>query len=157
MRGRTFGTAPALAATAALLVAAAACGGDSGGAAGGDAAGDTVSAGAAGADSAGIADSAAADPRPLRSFRFTVRNAGGDTVIVVADAGAGVRTLDTVPPADSSEVRVETRADLLDLAARDRAGEEVARTRYELERPAGDTLLDFGIPPAGSEADSTGG
>ena len=161
MTGRTGGTAPGLVAAAVLLLAASACGGDSGGADGGEAArdtaSDTASASAAAADSAGDADSASEDARPLRAFRFTIRNDGGDTVIVAADAGAGARTLDTVPPADSAEVRVETRAALLELGARDPAGEEVARSRYELERAAGDTLLDFRIAPPGAEADSAGG
>lgn len=144
----------ALLAAATLPALVGACGGSGGD---GDAGGpDSVTANAA--DSTTAADTAPADdPRPLRAFRFRIGNATGDTAVVVADAGAGTRTLDTVPPADSGEVRVETRASLLELVARSRSGAELARTRYDLERPAGDTLLDFELSPPSPTADSTGG
>jgi len=144
----------ALLAAVALPALVGACGGSGGD---GDAGGaDSVTAGAA--DTTTAADTAPDDdPRPLRAFRFRIGNATGDTAMIVADAGAGTRTLDTVPPADSGEVRVETRASLLELLARSGSGVELARSRYDLERPAGDTLLDFELFPPSSTADSTGG
>ncbi len=155
-----------LAAAAPLLLSPLACGGgEAGGAAGGGEAASRSSAADTPAPDRGTegpdrADSAAGgavpevDERPLRAFRFRIRNGGGDTVVIVADAGAGTRTLDTLPPADSSSVRVETRASLLELVARLRSGREVARSRYELERPPGDTLLEFDA--AAGAADSAG-
>lgn len=101
------------------------------------------------------ADSAR-DGRPSRAFRFRIRNRGGEPAVVVADAGAGTVLLDTVGPADSAWVRVETRADRLEIRARSGARGEVARARYDLERPAGDTLLEFEVPPAAS-SDTAGG
>lgn len=144
----------ALLAAVALPALVGACGGSGGG---GDADGaDSVASGAA--DTTAAADTAPADdPRPLRAFRFRIGNASGDTAVIVADAGAGTRTLDTVAPADSGEVRVETRASLLELLARSGSGVELARSRYDLERPAGDTLLEFELPPPSPTADSTGG
>lgn len=166
--GRTVGplrSLAALLAVAALPALTAACGGSGGDAEGGGAeapARDTVAPG--GTDTTDttegtpVADSAPADdPRPLRAFRFRIRNEGGDTAVIVADAGAGARALDTVPPADSSEVRVETRASLLELRARAIPGDELARSRYDLERPAGDTVLVFSVPPASSAPDSADG
>lgn len=163
--GRTAGplrSLAALLAVVALPALMAACGGSGGDAEGGGAespARDTVAAG--GTDTAGgtaVADSAPADdPRPLRAFRFRIRNERGDTAVIVADAGAGTRALDTVPPADSAEVRVETRASLLELRARTGPGDELARSRYDLERSAGDTLLEFSVPPASSAPDSAAG
>lgn len=154
-----------------LLLSLAACGGDPGGEDAGEAgvgtsAGDTAAARAgAGDTAAGGADTVAAadtvpegDSRPLRAFRFRIRNRGGDTVVVVADAGAGTRTLDTVPPADSSEVRVETRASLLELRGRVGPGGEVpARSRYDLDRPFADTLLEFEVSPRPAAEDTAGG
>ena len=143
-----------LLAAAALPALAGACGGSDGD---GDAGGaDSVTAGAV--DTTAAAETASADdPRPLRAFRFRIGNATADTAVVVADAGAGTRALDTVPPADSGEVRVETRASLLELVARSGSGAELARIRYDLERPAGDTLLHFELSPPSPTADSTGG
>ena len=157
MTGAPDGTGvPGLAAALALATLVAACGGSGGDAEAGGAA-------TSGRDTAApeTTDTAAAagrtdDSRPLRAFRFRVGNEGGDTAVIVADAGAGARTLDTVPPADSAEVRVETRASLLELRARSGSGEELARSRYDLERPTGDTLLDFPVSPAASRSDSTG-
>jgi len=137
-----------LLAASALTALVGACGGSGGD---GDAGGaDSVTSGAADTTTA-------ADPRPLRAFRFRIGNATGDTAVIVADAGAGTRTLDTLPPADSGQVRVETRASLLELVARSGSGAELARTRYDLERPAGDTLLDFELSPPSPTGDSTGG
>lgn len=152
---------PALLAAVALPTLAAGCGGDSAG----DSAGDRSdapardTAAAADADSVPAADSAlAADSRPLRAFRVRIGNEGADTAVIAADAGAGARTVDTVPPADSGVVRVETRAPLLELRARTGPGGEVlARSRYDLERSAGDTLLEFRVPPARPTAPDTAG
>lgn len=152
----------ALLAAVALPALTAACGGSGGDADGGGAeasARDTAAPGGTDTtEETPVADPAPADDaRPLRAFRFRIRNEGGDTAVIVADAGAGTRALDTVPPADSAEVRVETRASLLELRARTGPGDELARSRYDLERPAGDTLLEFPVPPASSAPDSAAG
>lgn len=152
-----------------LLVGAACGGGDDAGSPdpGRDsttaAASDTNTAGSAAAESGAevSAEAPAADSaRPLRAFRVRLRNRSGDSAVVVADAGAGVRTLDTVPPADSSEVRVETRARRLEIRARGPDGEvgssdRPARSRYELEQPAADSVIEFEVPPPPA-ADTTG-
>lgn len=160
--------AAALPATAALLLGVAACGGEPGGddpgregteagaeeeAPAASAVGDSPAVGTGRPPAAETAAGEGAS-RPLRSFRFRIRNGGDDTVVVVADAGAGTRTLDTVPPADSSAVRVETRAPLLELTARLLSGRETARSRFDLERAPGDTLLEFVADPGA--ADSAG-
>lgn len=99
----------------------------------------------------GEADAGSEAAGPLRAFRVRIRNRSGDTVGVVADAGAGAVALDTVGPADSAAVRVETRAGRLEIRARRRPGGRAVRSRYDLERPPGDTLLEFGVPPAPPE------
>ncbi len=150
----------ALLAAAALASLAAGCGGSGGdGDAGGaEASGDDTVAAGATDTTAATADSApTGDRRPLRAFRFRITNEGVDTAVIVADAGAGARTLDTVPPADSGEVRVETRASRLELRARSGSGGYLARSRYDLERAPGDTLLDLRLPSASSVPDSVGG
>lgn len=150
-----------------LLVAAGCGGGDDGERPGTPA--DSAASDTAGVRSPGAASdpdvsldtpAPAADPaRPLRAFRVRVRNRGRDTVVIVADAGTGARTLDTVPPADSSEVRVESRARRLEIRARgpggttDSAGGR-ARSLYDLERPDADSVLEFEVPPA--DPDSAG-
>lgn len=146
-----------------LALAAASCGGDAPGGDGGEGPRPAPGAAAAGED----ADSVAADPtgpgpdsarerRPLRAFRFWIRNRGNEAAVVVADAGAGAAVLDTVPPGDSAAARVETRAGRLELRARAGARGQVARVRYDLERPPGDTLLEFEIPPT-APGDTAGG
>lgn len=150
----------ALLAAAALASLAAGCGGSGGD---GDAGGaeppgdDTVAAGATDTMAAAADSAPTGDQRPLRAFRFRISNEGADTAVIVADAGAGARTLDTVPPADSGEVRVETRAPRLELRARSGSGGYLARSRYDLKRPAGDTLLELRLPSGSSVPDSAAG
>lgn len=141
-----------------LLVAAlagSACGGDAGEQHDGVASSDSAraargeSAAAASPDVSAETSAASDSGRPLRAFRVRLRNGGTDTAVVVADAGAGARTLDTVPPADSAWVRVETRARRLEIRARSGTGGESGRSRYDLERPEGDTLLYFEVPAPG--------
>lgn len=68
-------------------------------------------------------DTAADDGRPLRRFRLRVLNAAPDTLRVFAAAGKGEVVLDTVAPADSGDVWLETRASRLQLRAATRTGE----------------------------------
>lgn len=171
MRGPSWGRPGAGALLAGLVaLSTAACGGGGGDAdspgAGPDTAtadvSDTATAGAARAESGADVSAAAPDAdsaRPLRAFRVRLRNRSGDSAVVVADAGAGARTLDTLPPADSSEVRVETRARRLEIRARRPGGApgstaRPARSLYGLERPVADSVLEFDLPPA--DPDSAG-
>lgn len=106
--------------------------------------------GGEGADSprppATAADSAAeSDPRPLVEYRLLVRNESGVPVVVRADAGAGVVTVDTVAAGASSGTTLRTRADSVALTAEDTAGSAVGRVSLRLDPAARDSVLEWRV------------